>query len=165
MPRVRTHWSEPEDDGGRERDGREEDGWAAVVASGDAAPILQTAEHDLDAAAAPVAALVVSDWLVARSAARDAWLDALGFQGVPEPIGVITTVAKQPLCFRQIVEQGCRAGVGADLPGGHEEAQRPPIRIADGVQFGVHAAFRAADQAAEIPFFTRRLDAVRCAFR
>jgi len=33
------------------------------------------------------------------------------------------------------------------------------------VQFGVHAAFRAADQAAEIPFFTRRLDAVRCAFR
>ena len=39
------------------------------------------------------------------------------------------------------------------------------VRIADGVQFGVHAAFRAADQTAEIPFFTRRLDAVRCAFR
>lgn len=97
--RVRTHWSEPEDDGGRERDGREADGWAAVVASGDAAPIRQTAEHDLDAAARPVAALVVSDRLIARSAARDAGLDALGFQGVPEPIGVITTVAKQPCAF------------------------------------------------------------------
>jgi hypothetical protein len=60
---------------------------------------------------------------------------------------------------------GSCPGVVADLPGGHEEAQRPLIRIADGVQFGVHAAFRAADQAAEIPFFTRRLDAVRCAFR
>jgi len=44
----------------------------------------------------PVAALVVSDWLVARPAARNAGLDALGFQGVPELIGVIITVAKHP---------------------------------------------------------------------
>jgi hypothetical protein len=51
------------------------------------------------------------------------------------------------------------------MPGGHEEAQGPPVCIADGVQLGVHTAFRAADQAAEIPFLTRRLDAVRCAFR
>jgi hypothetical protein len=29
--RVRTHWSWPEDDGGRERNGTEEDGWAAIV--------------------------------------------------------------------------------------------------------------------------------------
>jgi hypothetical protein len=29
------------------------------------------------------------------------------------------------------------------------------------VKLGVHAAFGAADQAAEIPFLTRRLDAVR----
>jgi hypothetical protein len=33
----------------------------SVVTIGDAAPVLQTAEHDLDAVAAPVAALVVSD--------------------------------------------------------------------------------------------------------
>jgi hypothetical protein len=33
------------------------------------------------------------------------------------------------------------------------------------MELGVHATFRAADQAAEIPFLTRRLDAVRCAFR
>jgi hypothetical protein len=38
-------------------------------------------------------------------------------------------------------------------------------RIPDGVHLGIHAAFRAADQAAEIPFLTRRLDAVRCPFR
>ena len=30
---------------------------------------------------------------------------------------------------------------------------------------GVHAAFRATDQSSGIPFFTRRLDAVRCALR
>jgi len=54
------------------------------------------AEDGLDAAATPVAALVVSDWLVARSAARDVGLDAVGFQGILEPIGVIITVAKHP---------------------------------------------------------------------
>lgn len=70
---------------------------ASVVASCDAAPVFQPAEHDLDAAAAPVAPLVVPDRLVARSATRDAGLDALGFQGIPEPIGIITAVAEQPL--------------------------------------------------------------------
>lgn len=39
--------------------------WASGLASGDATPVLQAAEHDLDAAAPPVTALVVSDWLVA----------------------------------------------------------------------------------------------------
>jgi hypothetical protein len=33
------------------------------------------------------------------------------------------------------------------------------------MKLGVHAAFGAADQPPEIPFFTRRLDAVRCAFK
>jgi hypothetical protein len=33
------------------------------------------------------------------------------------------------------------------------------------MELGVHAAFGAADQAAEAPFFNRRLDAVRCALR
>jgi hypothetical protein len=40
ITRVRTHWSQPEDDGGREGDSGEEDGWAPVIASGDAAPVL-----------------------------------------------------------------------------------------------------------------------------
>ena len=54
---------------GRERDGREEDGWAAVVASGNAAAILQTAEHDLDPAAASVSALQP---VLSRAGARHA---------------------------------------------------------------------------------------------
>ena len=33
--------------------------------------------------------------------------------------------------------------------------------VADGVELGVAAAFGAADQAAETPFLSRRLDAVR----
>ena len=65
VARVRTHWSEPEDDGGSEGDGGEEGGRTAIVAGGDTAPVLEPTEHDLDAAAAPVAALVVPDRLVA----------------------------------------------------------------------------------------------------
>ena len=39
------------------------------------------------------------------------------------------------------------------------------VRVGDGIELGIHAAFGAADQAAKIPFLTRRLDAVRCAFK
>ena len=73
--------------------------------------------------------------------------------------------AEQPLSLWHIVEQRCRTGVVADLARRHEEAQRAAVRIGDGMELGVHAAFGAADQAAEVPFFTRRLDAVRCALR
>ena len=69
----------------------------------------------------------------------------------------------------QLVKAADRLAVAdqhvADLAGGHEEAQGAPVRIGDGVKLGVHAAFGAADQPPEIPFLTRRLDAVRCAFR
>ena len=44
------------------------------------------------------------------------------------------------------------------------------LRVRDGVQLGVQPALCAADQAAALvvatpPFFARRLEAVRCAFR
>ena len=77
----------------------------------------------------------------------------------------VLTWAEQPLRLWHIVEQRCRTGVVADLARRHEEAQRAAVRIGDGMELGVHAAFGAADQAAEVPFFTRRLDAVRCALR
>nr|GFC71591.1 hypothetical protein [Tanacetum cinerariifolium] len=99
----------------------EEGRWAAIVAGGNAPPVFETAKHDLDAAAAPVAALVVSDRLVARSPARDAGLDALGMEG------------------------RCRAGVVADLSGRHEETQGAAVRIGDGMELGVHAAFGRVD--------------------
>ena len=45
--------------------------------------------------------------------------------------------------------------------------QRPVdlVCIGDSVQLGVHASFRAADEPLGPSFFTRRPDAVRCAFR
>src|SRR3546814_10406543 len=84
---------------------------------------------DLDAAAAPVPALVVSDRFVAGFPTWDAGLDALGFQRIPEPVGVIAAVAEQPLRLWEIVQQRGCTGVVADLPGGHEEADRKSTRL------------------------------------
>ena len=39
------------------------------------------------------------------------------------------------------------------------------IGIGDGMQLGVHATPGPTDQSAAPPFFDRRLEAVRCAFR
>ena len=84
-------------------------------------------------------------------------------------VGIIAPVGQQPLCLWQAAHQRRRAGVVADLACGHEEADRATIGIGDGMQLGVHAAFRAADQTATLvawpPFFDRRLVAVRCALR
>ena len=128
--------------------------------------VLEPAEHDLDPVTAFVATLVVLDWLAARLPSGDARLYPFVFQRFPKPVGIIASVCQQPFRRGQTAQQGRRAGVVADLACGHEEADRAAIGIGDGMQLGVHAASRAADQTvAGSPFFDRRLVAVRCAFR
>ena len=51
MNSAQDSLSEPEGDGRCDADGREEGVGAAVVAGGDAAPVLEAAEHVLDAMA------------------------------------------------------------------------------------------------------------------
>ena len=57
----------------------------------------------------------------------------------------------------------------ADLACGHEDLQGPTPGIRDGMQLGVQPALRSANQTPALvvgpPFFARRLEAVRCAFR
>ena len=48
-------------------------------------------------------------------------------QGVFEPVNVVAAIIEQPLGFRQIVQRSCSAGVIADLPSGHEEAERAAV--------------------------------------
>ena len=153
------------DDGGGERDGGEEDGGASIVAGGDMSPVLQAADHDLDAAAASVAAIVVFDGYSPGFSARNAGRYALCLKGVPVPVCVVATVGGHPLCLGQIIQQRCSAGVIAYLASGREKSERATVGIGDGVELRIHAAFGATDQPPEAPFFTRRLDAVRCAFR
>ena len=165
MLRLRTHWLEPEDDGGGERNGGEEDRRAAIVAGGYAAPVLQAAEHDLDAVTALVAPLVVFDGQKAGFSPRNAGFDPLFLKRISEPVGVVSAVTQQPLRLGKVVEQRGCTGIIADLASGYEEAERATVCIGDGVKLRVHAAFGAADQPSKTPFLTRRLDAVRCAFR
>lgn len=68
------------------------------------------------------------------------------------PVGVITAVTQQPFRFGQVVQQSRSAGLVADLPGGHEEAERAAAGVGCGVKLCVHAAFGAAYQLPEIPF-------------
>src|SRR3546814_211256 len=107
----------------------------------------------------------ISDWSSDVCSSDLAGSDTLFLQGVAEPVGIIAPVGEHPLRFGQTVEQSGRARVIADLPGGHKEADRAAICIGHGMKLGVHTAFRAADQASRTPFFTPRLDAVRCALR
>ena len=51
----------------------------------------------------------------------------------------------------------------ADLSRSHQKAQRSSVLIRDRMQIRVHDVFCLLDQAAWIPFFSRRLEAVRCA--
>ncbi len=64
--RVQTHWSsEPEHDGCRERDGRQEGLGASIIADCDSALVFQATEHDLDAVVPAIASLVGADSLAA----------------------------------------------------------------------------------------------------
>jgi hypothetical protein len=81
------------------------------------------------------------------------------FQGISEPVSVITPVGQQPVRLWKAAQQGRRSGVVADLTCAHEEADRTPIGIGDGVQLGVHAALGPADQTASLVAYGT--DAVR----
>ena len=151
--------------GGGEGDGGEEDGRASIVASGDPAPVLEAAEHDLVAAAAFVSALVVFDGHDPGFPSRNAGCDALCLKGVPVPVCAVAAVSQHPLGPGQIIEQRRSAGVVADLASGHEEADWAAVGFSNGVKLYVDSSFGTTDEPPETPFFTRRLDAVRCALR
>lgn len=58
---------EPEGDGESDSDSAEEGMRAAVVAHGDAVPVLGPAEHDLDAMPLAIEQRIVGDWLLATA--------------------------------------------------------------------------------------------------
>jgi hypothetical protein len=129
------------------------------------APVLQPAKHDLDTVAALVSTLVLFDGLAAGLPAPDAGPDPLIFKGFAKPIGIVAPVGQQPVGLGQAAQQRCGAGIVADLARSHEELEWAAPGIRDGVQLGIHATYGSPDQSATLPFFNRRLDAVRCAFR
>ena len=87
------------------------------------------------------------------------------FKGFAKPIGIVAPVGQKPVGLGQAAQQRCGAGIVADLARSHEELEWAAPGIRDGVQLGIHATYGSPDQSATPPFFNRRLDAVRCAFR
>jgi hypothetical protein len=120
---------------------------APVVTGCDAAPVLQSTEHDLDPVATPIPSFVVADCLSARLPTGYAGAYPLVFQRVTEPVGVMAPVSYHLFGSVQTAKQCCRPGVVADLACGHKELQRTPLRIGYVMQFGVQPALRAPDQA------------------
>ena len=63
----------------------------------------------------------------------------------------------------------CKSGQEQGEACGHEEPQRAPLCVRDGMLLDVKPAIRAADQTPTLigrpTFLARRVDALRCAFR
>ena len=95
--RLRTHCSEPEDDGCGDTDGGHESVCASVVACVNASPVLEPAEHVLDLVALSVEGLVVVDLELSVGLGRNAGRDPALGEGLAEPVGAIALVAEQGL--------------------------------------------------------------------
>ena len=76
-----------------------------------------------------------------------------------------SAITEKPVSSWQTAYQSLGPGVVAALPGGHEEPDRTTDRVGDGMELRVHPALRLPYQQTTPPFFDRRLEAVRCAFR
>lgn len=126
--RVETR-SQPEGDGCGECDGGEVVASELVVAGGDAAEVLQPAEHGFDPPAVLVAPLVILDWALAVAAAGDDRRRALGAQGLAQPVGVIAPVGDQALAADGVPEQQ----VGTLQVGGVARCQRKPERPSEDI--------------------------------
>jgi len=82
---------------------------------GDTPPVLEAADHGLDAGPSLAAAPVVRDGFVAGLASGDAGLEALVLQGVPKPAGVVALVGQEPVGLWQAAQGGQSAGGVAGL--------------------------------------------------
>lgn len=146
-----------------DEDGREECVGASIISCGDASPVLDPAEHVLDAVSLLVERFVVFGGMLALFARRDA-RGSLCLSGRCGTSRHRSRVSQQLPGFWQMVEQVACTLIIADLACGQEEQQRPPQPVGDSMQLGVQAAFGSSDTAGKSPFFSR-LAAVRWAFK
>ena len=91
---------------------------APVVASGDAPPVFEPAEAVFDFMALFVESLIVVMLDFPRLFWRDARLDPLSDQGLPEPIAIVATVAGEGFRGRKCREHQTGPCVIAHLPWG-----------------------------------------------
>jgi hypothetical protein len=133
---------------------------AAVVAGGDAAPVLEFGEHVLDFVALLIERLVIGQRDFPAFGGRNARLAASFGESFSKPIAVIAPISDQGGGWRQVGKDQPRTCVIAHLPLAEHEDEGLAAAVTDSVQLRVQAAFRAPDPAGNSPFF-KRLAAVR----
>ena len=111
-----------------------------------------------------VGCLAVWDWNFAVFPRRDTSLNILIFNDFSNFGAVIAAICDQHLRGRHIWQQHVCSLVIAALASRQMQADRAARAVANSVQFAVHAAFGATDQARIFAPFLR-LKAVRCALR
>ena len=87
---------------------------ASIVASVDAPPVLEPAEHDLDLMALAIKDSVVRDGCFSLGARGDAGGNAPDGEGFSEPVGVVALVGQQKLGRRK-----CRQHEGGTIVVAH----------------------------------------------
>ena len=137
---------------------------ASVVAGGDAAPVLEFGEQVPDLVALPVESFVVGIRPLAAPQRRNAGIDAPDGERIPEPGTVLAPVDDQASRRRQGIEDEAGNLKVAHLAFRQHHDDRPALAVADGVELGIQAAFRAPDTTGNSPFLSR-LAAVRWTLR
>src|SRR5437764_14706450 len=99
---TRDSLIEIEGDRGCDADGREEGVGAAVVAGGDAAPVLEFGEHVLDFVALLIERLVIGQRDFPALGGRNARLGASFGESFSKPIAVIAPISDQGGGWRQV---------------------------------------------------------------
>ncbi len=137
---------------------------ASIISRSDASPILDSAEHVFDVVTLLVERFVVVGRMLSLFAWRDAWSNTPVFQGIAEPVGIVTAIGKQFPGFGQAIEQVAGTRVVTGLTFREKKQQGPPQAVGDSMELGVQAALCSSDTAGKSPFFNR-LAAVRWALR
>ena len=120
---------------------------APVITHGYASPVFEASEHAFNAVSLAIEFLVIGYWLQAVVSSRNTGLDTHGPQSVAEGIAVVPSVPDQNPGGRKGLQHDGGSLVVTGLAFGQQQDQGLAIPIANRVQLGVQAAFRASDAA------------------
>ena len=120
---------------------------------GDAAEVLEPAEHALDAVTLAIEVAVVRDRDGSAAGRRDDGNRASFGKPGAQGIGVIGTVGQEMADRACGSDQGGRHVAVVDVSGAEPQYARPAGFVGQGVDFGGAAAARTADRLREVPPF------------
>jgi len=152
LPRFQTQSGPPQDDGG-DGDGGSEVGGQLIVASGDAAPVLEPTEHALDEIAPLVDVGIEGMEALAGRVVGDHRLGTALAQELAQPIAVVGCVGDAQSSGRHGRQQRPGDAHIAELARGYFEGDEPAETVDDGVDLRRPPAARATDRLRQGPPF------------